>query len=405
MNHPVLRYSKQERRTSAGGTPAMVTILATLIFTVLVGCSDLSGGAGSADGGVGLPSEQEPRSWRMVFVYLDDNELTATVDKEVANLATFPDSFGHTHRVILRDSRYEGATVGLAAAGALRTVPIPSLPAGSLLDGAVLADILRVLAVEFPAHSQALFISGHGRGWSGIGYSHREPRDRITAEDLRVILTALPENRGNLVVLEAGWSAFGELLYEFRHAPTDLVAARTNLSQRGIDGESLLRSLEATDWSRDAMLLTIEQAFRNTGEGVEPAVFRESDLHRTGPYLQLIVDSASEAITTAPDRETLRSGLMEAAVVPDLPGDAHIAVADLLPWIELMDPGAYLPAFDDLLLHLVTVDEIGLPAGHDTNYRFERDSSAPAGFFRDIQWAPDLFGGSGFLFDLWYREF
>jgi hypothetical protein len=416
MRHPKVTFLRNigtiSRRESHRATRGVIRVIRVIrvialvtLVTALAGCDGLSGGVDSARGGLDLPSEQETRTWRMVFVYLDNNELTATADNDIAGLAAFADRFGHTHRVVLRDSKYDGATVGLAAGGALRTVPLSSLPAGSLLEGSVLAEVLEILDREFPADQQALFLAGHGRGWSGIGYNRNEPRNRITADDLRDVMAALPENEGNLVVLDAGWSAFGELLYQFRDVPTDLVAAGTNLSLQGINYGALLQSLEASDWSREAMLHAVGQAFRNAGAGVEPAIFRESDLARIASYLDLLAAESSLAITTAPEQEALRSYLMERAVAPHLPGDAHIAVADLLGRIELADPNDYAPAFDALLLHLVAVDEIGLPAGHETLYRYEQDPAAPTGFFRDIPWAPDLFGGSGFLFDLWYREF
>jgi hypothetical protein len=58
-----------------------------------------------------------------------------------------------------------------------------------------------------------------------------------------------------------------------------------------------------------------------------------------------------------------------------------------------------------MLLHLVHLDEIGVPAGHDDGYvpyPEETELSAP---FATLPWVPDPVRQRGVLFEIWYRQY
>lgn len=389
-------------------------IMATIVLACIsaLGCEgpfehDASGGETTH------PIEPEMREWRIVFFFLDDNELADQAENDIEAILSVADPYAHTHRIFLRDSTYDGAVVTIATGSGSREVPLPGLPAGSLLDRDTGRTIIEVLNTEFPARKHALFIVGHGRGWRGIGYNSAAEKKLLAARDLRTLSLAgaagipkreddPPSDHPNVIVFDAGWAAFAELIFELRSVAVNIVAPTFNLHRAGIDYRLLMEAFREGDWTLETVLERSREALERAGEGGPALVLRRSDLEGLEHYLNVIIQDASIADTSALAQEELRSQLMEDATAASVPGDTHIRLGALR--ANLPDANVEL---NNLLLHLVTVDELGLPAGHATAYR--ADASPPGSvvpsFFQDTLWAPDFFNRRGFLYELWYREY
>lgn len=342
----------------------------------------------------------DTREWRLVFLYFDANELVDVFDGHVEAIRRAPDQLEMAHAVIIRESDYRGTSVSAIAGGEVRPVTVPDLPTGSLFDGDVLERLFGALHEHFPASRQALFIAGHGRGWSGVGYSEGAEHRMLASEDLRTLAEGetFTDTETNLLVFDSGWSAFAEFLYPLRGAATTVISAGTNLHDTGINYGTLMERFAEGHWSFDAMVTATKEAFVGAGTDDSPVVVSEADLSRLSSYLRILIDNAALHLTSPNDQFDLRSTLLQVAVPEAIPGDVHIRTGDL-PEADRRDP------LSRLLLHLITIDEIGQPSGHATHYRAVSDPAGSQGFFHAVPWAPDFFRRSGFLFDLWYREF
>lgn len=379
----------------------LLSVVALLL--VPAGCDVLT--EGSHAGGPGSsPLLREEREWRIVFLFLDENDLEEVADKAVQAIAAYPDPLGFTHRIVLRARTYDGSFLETAAHGTLQRIPLEGLPGGSLLDGSTIGSVLKAIHREFPSPRQVLFLIGHGRGWRGLGYSKSDATRYLSAPALREIAHAAPADY-NLLVLDAGWSAFAEVLVELSDAPVDVIASETNLVRRGIDYGELLRLLDTSSWSPGAMRDAAGRALRDAGYGEAPVQLLREELPLLRAHLSGLITATAPHVEREPNRDELRGVLMSRAVPATTPGDAHITLRALR---EALPADGYTgepSAFDSLLLHLVTVDELGLPAGHATSYRAAGESADTPSFFRELSWAPDFFGRHGVLFDLWYREY
>ncbi|TVR69953.1 MAG: hypothetical protein EA427_06930 [Spirochaetaceae bacterium] len=380
-----------------------ILVPAIVLLLFISGC-DITLNESHRKGNSSVPLQLEEREWRLVFLFLDENDLEDVADADIRALAAWPDALGRTHRVILRAGTWDGKSLETAAQGSLQRPEIPDLPMGSLLQGSTVSDALRIIDREFPARKQALFIAGHGRGWRGLGYSRSDPSLYLSAEELREVAQAAPATY-NLLVLDAGWSAFAEVLVELAGTPVDLVAAETNLARWGIDYAGLLDALDGGTWSARTMREAAGEAVMRAGGGAPAVQLSREQLSVLPAYLESLAVAGSGFLETEPAREALREHVMNRAAAATTPGDAHLRAGDLAEMLSGITPPPENRAFESVLLHLVTVDELGLPAGHATTYRAGQEHREGPRFFRDLSWAPDFFQRSGFLFDLWYREY
>ena len=339
--------------------------------------------------------ERELRRWRLVFLFLDDNDLAGTVDVAAHRIAATPEGRDESYRIILRDSRYDGSAVEVVRQGELARIPLAELPVGSLLSGEVLGRVLTVLHREFPAEEQILVVSGHGRGWRGLGATAGAPMAVLSGASLAEALDALPAEVGQILVLEAGWSGFVENLYSLKDLPVAVIAAVTDVRRTGMDHPWWLQQADHAGWDREAIADFLVQAMREaqlTPE--EPLWLHAEDLET----LPLVIDGVIREhgiLPIGPDlQQQVQQDLLGRAQTPVLPGEAHIALRDLDPLVP--------EQFRNLLLHLVLVDEHGGAVGHAREYRQE-SASREHPFLTSQAWAPDLLNRRGFLFDLWYR--
>lgn len=374
-------------------------------------------GLGGCESAMNVPAEKTPdsipvdpvpptaeRPWRFIFLFLDGGDLTDQASRDIRDLAQYDDPLGHLHRLVLRETTYDGTAVSIASGGKIREIGLPNLPKGSLLNGDTVAAVLQSLADAFPAEKQAIFISGHGRGWRGIGYSERNPALHLTPREIRTIVDSVSSVH-TIMILEAGWSGFTEVLFALADAAVDVVAAGTNLARSGIDYEGLIMALHGGSWSTGEVEHEATRAMTLASDNVPAIHLRATDLAQLPAYLEDLVIAGEEHTGSLVARDQLRQGLLARASTATLPGDAHLRLGDLAEAMPGLTPRYDSSPLENLLIHLVSVDELGLPAGHDTHYRADSDSSGDFRFFQTVSWAPDFFGRRGFLFDLWYKEY
>ncbi len=402
-----MNYIGLERRNRCERRCLAPLVVSAMVIPLLLGACPILPDESSNAVATSEPLEQEPRDWRMVFVFLDDNDLRETADYHQDRIGDYPDRLGRTHRLILRESTRDGRTVALATGDGITHVTLPDLPAGSYLQPETLAATIAILRREFPARQQAIFLAGHGRGWRGVGFSDSDPRAYVGARELARLPGSAPEEY-TLLVLDAGWSAFAELLQELRDEPVEIALPSTDLRRSGIDYAGLLETFDSGDWSPESVRDHVRTGLRDAAQGSDPVILDRRDLAELPDYLDELAAAATTVSGGVVSQEQLQSFFMERAEAVTLPGDAHVTLGDVADVPEIAALISREERFDRVFLHLVSLDELGLPAGHSPEYRSGTeipDSPETPRFFSEIDWAPDLFGRSGFLFELWYREY
>lgn len=382
---------------------AIASVLTAYILTACPMDSILrEGAAGISE--TPLVEERESRHWRLVFLFLDDNELAPAADLQIATIVAAPETTGSTHRIILRDSGYTGNSVDIVHDGRLIAVPIPDLAAPPLVTRETLHHTMAVLHREFPAENQILVVSGHGRGWRGIGVTARAAQPPLNGSDLGALAAALPDEVYQLVVLEAGWSAFGENLYSLAGSPTDILAAPEDISAGGMDHQRWITAADESAWEHTTVAEALQREMSHVMiPGEHTALFLTADQLSAMPnaLAPLFTYSGRQAIDLL-DQEMRRGDLLSRVTAPVIPGEAHITAGTLCNLED--DPACpdIPPEYASLLFHVVLLDEHRRATGHSRDYRVH-GASGDFPFITSAGWAPDLLMRRGSLFELWYR--
>lgn len=390
------------------------TIAAILLAAAtLTSCSEIA--AGSTEP---VPGGEISREWLLVVVAYDQNELLPSVEEDIHELASCQDPGHRIHRVVLRDSqRSESRAILIDEAG---RHPLENLLAAeaSLFRGDHLAAAYAALSDRFPHRGAILVFSGHGRGRHGFGMTDEDPSmvfdDREIERFYRAIDT---EDHPLFAVFDGSYATHLEFLYPFRTTRTTVIGHTGNLRAGGLDYAGLTAAIADGDSDDPAVGETLT-ALVDEAE-VMPDEGGSGAIRLTPTSIAAAADSIghlAEAIRLVSDdpdsQEALQATLLSDCVAPTLPGDASVSLdrvisvaplaselAGTAPWIVTDAP------WHRLYLHLVLLDELGTPRGHDSDYRPDLRTPTAPSFCLETPWAPDITHGLGFLWDLWYRRY
>ncbi|MFA7565504.1 MAG: clostripain-related cysteine peptidase [Alkalispirochaeta sp.] len=383
----------------------MRVLLAVLLSSFLVSCQIPTDNPVSSDA---TPTAGSARPWRLVYIGWDDNELSGPISRDIDELvrAGLPEDLFHC--IVIRDTVLQTGRVEVIRRGEPLLVSPDGMSGRDLFDSQTLVDLRGWYTKEFPAAHEVVVIAAHGRGWRGIGSGGPEDRRLITAGTLPNLFgeAGTTENMvTDVVVFDVGYGGTAELLYGLKGCVSEIVTSSGPRGPEGLDlqffGAQITVETDQTGRSADVnrVVSAAESAFVQSG--AEPVVFSSEDLVNFSDTVRNVALAGTDTITNVSTQNEVQNNLLASVVVPTLPGDAFIpfgAVADAVGINAASEIG-------DILLHLVHLDEIGSPDGHDITYNRDEDNSAVDSAFRNLPWAPSLTGKNGFLFDLWYRRF
>lgn len=387
-------------------------VLVFSLLTLGMSCSELL----RTEPVVAQDSTGDPREWLLVLLAFDDNELRSSTDQDIRELTSAADDGHRIHRLTIRDSRNDGNRITVVDSDGERPLNETELPAGSLFDGATSAALLSRLQSLFPAKGTILVLSGHGRGRRGFGVSDTDPTVSFTDRELTKLFQALsPEEHPEYLVVDGSYGVQLEFLYPVVEAETTVIAHTGNLLAGGLDYRLLGSVVSAHRHSDPEILPALVGALDNastSGQSAGSGAFAltPGSIAAAVATIPFLADAGRDATGDLLSQETLRSDLLSQAITPGVPGDASITLGRVLDHPLMVERlfashGDFYAdtSWRQLSLHLVIVDEIGSPTGHDLDYRPDLGTSDPPQFCFDTRWAPDLTHSSGFLYYLWYR--
>lgn len=348
--------------------------------------------------------ERQHRDLRLVFLFYDQNELRSLVDQQIAEIVQVEEKGDRVHVVIARASNSTPHSISYVQDRSLRHIKIEALPRQPLEEPEALDLLLREIATEFPASKQLLVVSGHGRGWRGIGSFDADRQRVLTGDILARAVTELPPELSQVVILEAGWSGFADMIFPFRDKPLEIIAAPFNIVQRGMNHARWIELSQKDGWHHSAVLDHLQQEMMNAATdhtvAVEPILLTSADLADLGSRLGAVVNSAVSSIVTK-ELEPLRENLLNDSTLPPGSDEAHITFDTLCEVISEEICGALGTEAQKIALHFVTLDGSGKPNGVAKGY-FTPEVREKYEFVRALAWAPDPQFERGFLSRLWF---
>lgn len=389
------------------------TVLTIALAASLAGCSDFAAG-----GSEPIPAVDAPREWLVVLIAYDRNELGPSVNEDISEFASFRDEEHRIHRIVLRDSVSYGASALLVDEDGRYPLEGVLFAEETLFDGHDLATVLARLNDRFAARATILLITGHGRGRYGFGLRDDDPSRAVTDRDIQRMYKTLDADRQpRFVFFDGSYTTHLEFLYPFRNTGTTVIGHTGNLRAGGLDYTALAAAIAGGD-SDDPVIGETLTAQLDEAD-VVPDGGGSGAVPLTPVSIATAVDSIgylAEAIRLVSDdpdsQEALQATLLSDSLAPTLPGDASVSLdrvisveplaselAGTAPWILTDAP------WHRLHLHLVLLDELGTPTGHDADYRPDLGTPTVPSFCLETLWAPDITHGTGFLWDLWYRRY
>lgn len=349
------------------------------------------------------PEEPAPPSSRVVYVGWDENELAHAIGTDLdefhrsgIDLATFEVLF--LRESVIRD----GAIEVLTATGVeQREITLPTEP--SLFDLSTVTEIRRYLDALKKVPLEIVILSGHGRGWRGIGVREHTPDLVASPTELAALIPVVDGTKRTLIV-DAGYAANVEILYALASNYDRVVATTGPRSDDGLDYHQIGQELNGLAPDEQTNIDSVTEIFAHSMENDSPrrtVVASGTQTESVDTSIARIVDAVPQHIGTQEEQTTIQSFLLDQAVVPELPGHAFIHLGAVAQAVGVECP----PEIAPFLLHLVNLDELGTPRGHDTSYRVDAESTTLDARFQTLGWAPDLLRREGVLFDIWYRFF
>jgi hypothetical protein len=374
-----------------------------LVLYVLLsfGCALGTSPTDPVDAGGGV---DDPVEWRLVYVGWDDNELASPIASDIQEIidADLPTDLFTT--IVVRDTGLVDGEIEIIVPGDTRreTVDLPRSP--TLFDAGTLATVREHIDRSYPARGEIVVFAGHGRGWRGVGMRSGVDSLVATPTALARFLPPVENEIPRLVVVDAGYGAVGEVLFEFASGCSRVVATTSARDNDGIDFESVGSALRSIPIDRMGEIEEIGAAFFDAFESHAPT----RTVYMTGEELTSLGDTiiasaaaVTDQISSYESQTAAQTSSLAAAIIPELPGEAFIPLDALTDILAIPPP----PRNGGILLHLVSLDELGVPIGHDDTYRRGSEDTAIPPLFAELPWAPDLARRRGLLFDLWYRQF
>ncbi|MFP4211395.1 MAG: hypothetical protein ACLFR8_09145 [Alkalispirochaeta sp.] len=341
------------------------------------------------------PPEAAPKRWRILYYGWDENELARYIAEDIAEIASIGFSDTEYHCIVVRASKLRNGEVEVIQDGVVTTSPIDAAtgvdPNRSLYTASDVAGLRGWIVQQFPAERELVILAGHGRGWRGIGSVVGEETTFLVAGDIPALLHDPAATIGSaVVVFDVGYTP-AELLVELPVSVGSLVATNGPRHASGLD----FAEVEANDVAASTTELFLRTA------GNDGYVLTGDQIASLPETIASVGVALSGAITSRSVQDSLQNTLLTECRVPSLPGDAYVTLDEVCSSITFTLPG--IPSAVPLCL--VHLDELGLPDGHDPDYRRDSDETTLSPGFREIPWSPDLLRREGALFDLWYREF
>jgi len=389
------------------------TVLTIALAASLAGCSDFTAG-----GSEPIPVVDAPREWLVVLIAYDRNELGPSVNEDISEFASFRDEAHRIHRIVLRDSVSYGASALLVDEDGRHPLEGVLSAEETLFDGNDLAAALARLNDRFAARATILLITGHGRGRYGFGLRDDDPSRTVTDRDIeRLYETIDAERQPRFVFFDGSYTTHLEFLYPFRNTSTTVIAHTGNLRANALDYETLAATI-ADDISDDpataetlADLLDRAEVVPDNNDG-GAVVLTPASIATAVDSIRPLAEAIHATNNDSQSQEELQATLLAASLAPDVPGDASVSLGTVLDAdaltaeLSTAHPGLLEDApWHRIVLHLVLVDELGTPTGHDADYRPDLGTPAAPSFCLETPWAPDISHGKGFLWDLWYRRY
>jgi hypothetical protein len=359
----------------------------------------------SFPGEVTEPADSSPvtgsvRPWRLVYLGWDDNELEGAVDRDVRELARAGLPEDTFHCLILRESRIASGEAHLIRNGERVATPVGNSEPLSLFDESSLLFLRRWYRENFPADREVVIVAAHGRGWRGIGSGPAGDTRMVDASTLPALFGS-EDAPSDIVVMDAAYGASAELLVGLADGVARMVASDGPRDAEGLDFSNF-GELLADRWNRgepEEIVAALVDAF--SADSDAPVVLDREELRTLGSVVQSCADAGATMIRSREQQLSVQESLLDSALIHRLPGDACVSLETLADLMAV----PVTPSSGRVLLHLVHMNELGVPEGHDPGYRRNTEDSVLSPSFRSLPWAPDMARHDGFLYDLWYRRF
>jgi hypothetical protein len=348
--------------------------------------------------------ERQHRDLRIVFLFYDQNELQPLVDQQIADILRVEEHGDRVHVVIARASSVVPHSISYVQDQSLRYLKIKELPRQPLEEPETLALLMREIDTEFPAARQLLIISGHGRGWRGIGSFDANRQRVLNGDTLAQALENVPQEVAQILVLEAGWSGFADFIYPFQGFSLDIIAAPFNIVHGGMNHRRWLNLSQRSEWQDIALRDYVHQEMVNAAIGSpvtgEPIHLTEQNLRDLGLRIGSVFNRAQESINDL-NREALRKNLLSQSIQPPGSAEAHITIETLCTVLAELSCTELIPEEQKIALHLAVLDSHGAPTSITPGY-FSPEIRKDYAFIRALDWAPDGTSERGFLGRLWF---
>jgi len=348
------------------------------------------------------PAALNTRHWRLVMIVFDRNPDNAHLTADIAEFRDASFSPGAVHRVVVQDSRIAEGTITFIEGGEARTLTNPDLRGCDLTAPDDLARLLQAVATSFPADKETLFLSGHGRDWTGFGYRIDQPDRTLTSPSLAHALTHrdnVPSSQ--VIVADGSWTATSEWLIGLSSLDLHIVCAAGEVSEAGLDYRAL--AVPDSPGTAETFARRIAAAVR-TDRDEDGVHLTPDDVDSLPSAIQTIATAGVNYVQSARLQQELKSDLVNRGVTAGAPGISWISLGDLEELLDV-ERRQHPSSLDQMLLYLTDINEHGVPTGHRVDYCTNAAPSQLTPEFQALQWAPDHQQRRGFLYRLWYRQF
>ncbi|MFW5695646.1 MAG: clostripain-related cysteine peptidase [Alkalispirochaeta sp.] len=352
------------------------------------------------------------RDWRVVMIVFDRNSDAPHLHADITEFRDAGLSAAGAHRVVIQDSQIEEGTITYIDGDGERTITDSELRTIDLTADTDLRTLLNVVARYFPADREALFLSGHGRDWTGFGYREDAPEQTLTSTTLAAALSSRDDvPSSQIIICDGSWTATTEWVIPLSHLSVHVVGAAGEVSDGGLDYRAAIPAEPLGTAEEFARHLAAAVTTETAAGGVH---LTPNQLSSLPAVVETIAAAGVQHIQSSLRQQELKDAVVDRGVTAGSPGLSWISIGDAAHALHVDSnsdiDGANSPStrssdVNRMLLYVTDVDEHGVPTGHRTDYCTNSAHSHLSPQFQALGWAPDHQQRRGFLYQLWYRRF
>lgn len=387
-------------RARHGSAMAAVLILGTALFA---GCA-----FAPTEQPLSAAVAREPRPYLFLLCMLAENELATAAMVAIQELEAYRNADGAVHvaaLVQLPGGEQRGYLIQPQGSGFgdIRS-PQLTLSRQDLYSAAGLVTQVRAIQRLAPATETVLVLWGHGRSWRGIGAA--DPTDRMLNGG--AIAQTLQETGVRTIVLDGGWSAHLELLYEIAAQTPDTFTALAiagHLPAAGISYAGALEAIDQRGWSPTGIIAALQAEYQRIV--AEPAAALVYATREQIIATASALDDAARGVgpLTWESARPLREALNAAAILhPTTTGvDLSVSLSAIFAALETPPLERGAAELGSAHLYYLSTDTLGFALRHGRDYSSTAPGETVPLLSLRVGWAPNFIQQTGLLYELWYR--